>query len=197
MASPTLADATSRTRSVGKKWINAKNGMRVVPGRGDGTKDTVHAMLAPHEAVLNKAAAEKLGRSKIAKLNVDGAKKMGLRSIYKKEKKYSTGTQDIESDAEVQKDQTSRAVAVGKGNPADAMVKKIKHDLEDEDKGRTDRAPAPPSMPSSADGSQERFIDAIHKRMEHSDSLTKPSKYVKGTSDVKRGLRSVYKSRKG
>lgn len=49
-----------------------------VPGKGDGTKDTVKAKLAPGEAVLNKAAADKMGRGLIAALNKMGAQKMGL-----------------------------------------------------------------------------------------------------------------------
>jgi hypothetical protein len=43
-----------------------------VPGKGDGTVDKVPAMLAPGEAVLNKPAAEKLGRDNIAALNAVG-----------------------------------------------------------------------------------------------------------------------------
>ena len=53
-------------------------GATAVPGQGSGTVDKVPAMLAPHEAVLNKAAADKLGRGKIAALNAQGAKQMGL-----------------------------------------------------------------------------------------------------------------------
>jgi len=53
-------------------------GATAVPGQGSGTVDKVPAMLAPHEAVLNKAAADKLGRGKIAALNAAGAKQMGL-----------------------------------------------------------------------------------------------------------------------
>lgn len=49
-------------------------------GRGNPKKDTVNAKLAEGEAVLNAAAAEMLGRDKIAALNAEGAKKMGLRA---------------------------------------------------------------------------------------------------------------------
>lgn len=49
-----------------------------VPGKGDGTKDTVTANLAPGEAVLNKPAAEGMGRGLIAALNAVGAQKMGM-----------------------------------------------------------------------------------------------------------------------
>jgi hypothetical protein len=35
-------------------------------------------MLAPHEAVLNKAAADMLGRGKIAALNARGVQQMGM-----------------------------------------------------------------------------------------------------------------------
>lgn len=55
-----------------------KHGKTKIPGKGDGTKDTVPAMLAPGEAVLNKAAAETVGRKKITQLNKKGALKMGM-----------------------------------------------------------------------------------------------------------------------
>jgi hypothetical protein len=54
-------------------------GATAVPGQGSGTVDTVPAVLAPHEAVLNKAAADMMGRGRIAALNARGAKQMGLR----------------------------------------------------------------------------------------------------------------------
>jgi hypothetical protein len=54
-------------------------GATAVPGQGSGTVDKVPAMLAPHEAVLNKAAADMMGRGKIAALNARGAQQMGLR----------------------------------------------------------------------------------------------------------------------
>lgn len=50
----------------------------VVPGPGDGTVDTVNAKLASGEAVLNKAAADFLGRDLIDKINQAGAIAMGL-----------------------------------------------------------------------------------------------------------------------
>lgn len=53
-------------------------GIAKVPGKGDGTKDTVKAKLAPGEAVLNKAAADHMGRGLIHALNVMGTRKMGL-----------------------------------------------------------------------------------------------------------------------
>lgn len=49
-----------------------------VPGKGDGSKDTVPAKLAPGEAVLNKPAADMAGRGLIAVLNKMGAQKMGM-----------------------------------------------------------------------------------------------------------------------
>lgn len=49
-----------------------------VPGGGDGTVDTVNAKLAGGEAVLNKAAADFLGRDLIDKVNQAGAIAMGL-----------------------------------------------------------------------------------------------------------------------
>ena len=53
-------------------------GANEVPGQGTGRTDTVPAMLAPHEAVLNKAAADILGRGLIAALNAQGVKQMGM-----------------------------------------------------------------------------------------------------------------------
>lgn len=49
-----------------------------VGGPGDGTIDTVNAKLAAGEAVLNKAAADFLGRDLIDKINQAGAIAMGL-----------------------------------------------------------------------------------------------------------------------
>ena len=49
-----------------------------VPGKGSGKVDTVPAKLAPGEAVLNKGAAEHLGRDTIDLLNAVGQRKMGL-----------------------------------------------------------------------------------------------------------------------
>jgi hypothetical protein len=54
-------------------------GQTAVPGQGSGTTDTVPAMLAPHEAVLNRAAADMLGRGLISALNARGVKQMGMR----------------------------------------------------------------------------------------------------------------------
>lgn len=51
-------------------------GTNKVPGQGDGTVDKVPAMLAPGEAVLNKGAAEHIGRDKIAAVNAVGHAKM-------------------------------------------------------------------------------------------------------------------------
>lgn len=55
-----------------------KRGIAKVPGKGSGHVDTVHAKLAPGEAVLNKAAAEHLGRGVIKALNALGRQKMGM-----------------------------------------------------------------------------------------------------------------------
>ncbi len=49
-----------------------------ISGEGSGKVDTVPAMLAPGEAVLNKSAAEILGRGLIAALNRAGAAQMGM-----------------------------------------------------------------------------------------------------------------------
>jgi hypothetical protein len=53
-------------------------GANEVPGQGSGRTDTMPAMLAPHEAVLNKAAADLLGPVLIAALNSQGVKQMGM-----------------------------------------------------------------------------------------------------------------------
>ena len=52
-------------------------GTERVPGKGTGKVDTVPAMLAPGEAVLNKGAAEHMGRDNIKQLNQVGLAKMG------------------------------------------------------------------------------------------------------------------------
>lgn len=53
-------------------------GTSKVPGAGTGKVDTVPAMLAPGEAVLNKGAAEHFGRDNIKHLNTIGQYKMGM-----------------------------------------------------------------------------------------------------------------------
>ena len=58
--------------------LMAAMGANRVPGQGTGKVDTVPAMLAPGEAVLNKHAAETIGRARIAAANAKGARKMGL-----------------------------------------------------------------------------------------------------------------------
>ena len=79
--SPTEADARS--------WQMLHPGMPLpkdfyargtseIQGHGDGTVDTVPAMLAPKEAVLNAGAAEHLGRDVIQALNAVGLMKMGM-----------------------------------------------------------------------------------------------------------------------
>ena len=49
-----------------------------VPGKGSPKVDSVKAKLAPGEAVLNKPAADGLGRGLIAALNKMGSQKLGL-----------------------------------------------------------------------------------------------------------------------
>jgi len=58
--------------------VGMAKGATRVPGKGSGKVDTVPAVLAPGEAVLNKAAADKMGRGMIARLNKAGARKMGM-----------------------------------------------------------------------------------------------------------------------
>lgn len=62
----------------GTARVDCSAGKNRVPGKGDGKTDTVKAMLAPGEAVLNRAAAEKLGRGMIKRLNEHGQRKMGM-----------------------------------------------------------------------------------------------------------------------
>lgn len=57
---------------------NYKKGVIKVPGKGPATKDSVPAKLAPGEAVLNKAAADNMGRGMIAAANRRGAQQMGM-----------------------------------------------------------------------------------------------------------------------
>lgn len=57
---------------------NYAKGVARVPGKGDGTRDTVPANLAPGEAVLNRPAADMAGRGLIAALNALGAQRMGM-----------------------------------------------------------------------------------------------------------------------
>jgi hypothetical protein len=58
--------------------MEASAGASKVPGQGDGTVDTVAAKLAPGEAVLNKHAAEMLGRGMIKTLNDVGLAKRAM-----------------------------------------------------------------------------------------------------------------------
>lgn len=75
-----------------------KKGTAKVPGKGDGTKDTVPAKLAPGEAVLNKAAAEHMGRGLIGALNQMGAEKMGLVPVKAEgsTQNFAAGTEDVQ-----------------------------------------------------------------------------------------------------
>lgn len=63
---------------LGQNAYHAAQGATKVPGKGDGKTDTQPAMLAPGEAVLNRGAAEHLGRDTISLLNAIGARRMGL-----------------------------------------------------------------------------------------------------------------------
>lgn len=63
---------------VNRGRMGLAKGIARVPGKGSSKVDSVKAMLAPDEAVLNKAAADTLGRGLISVLNAHGAQKMGL-----------------------------------------------------------------------------------------------------------------------
>lgn len=60
--------------------LAAAMGANKVPGKGSGKVDQVPAVLAPGEAVVNKAGIKHIpgGRKTIAKANAKGAKEMGL-----------------------------------------------------------------------------------------------------------------------
>ena len=93
-----LGDAVDSVRSRYRSIGGLKKGTARVPGKGDGTKDTVPAKLAPGEAVLNKAAAEHVGRGLIAHLNSMGAEKMGLVPPPQKGKtqNFAAGTEEVQ-----------------------------------------------------------------------------------------------------
>ena len=59
--------------------IEYRKGAKRVPGRvvDQGRRDTVKAILAPGEAVLNVQAAERSGRGRIAALNREGLRERG------------------------------------------------------------------------------------------------------------------------
>lgn len=74
----TLFPSSARQFDIGGPYFGFAAGTSRVPGTGSGMLDTVPAMLAPGEAVLNRAASDALGRGLIAALNQRGAAKMGL-----------------------------------------------------------------------------------------------------------------------
>lgn len=84
--SDVLSPRPTRPRGLGLPYslsldlpeLRFAKGTARVPGKGNGTKDTVKARLAPGEAVLNKPAADMAGRGMIAALNKLGARKMGM-----------------------------------------------------------------------------------------------------------------------
>lgn len=58
--------------------VHAQGGLAQVPGQGPSNVDSVPAMLAPQEAVLNAPAADMVGRGLIEALNQIGKLKMGM-----------------------------------------------------------------------------------------------------------------------
>jgi hypothetical protein len=58
--------------------MHFRKGTSRVPGKGSGMVDSVKARLAPGEAVLNRAAADAVGRGVIAAQNAAGAARMGM-----------------------------------------------------------------------------------------------------------------------
>jgi len=77
---PRYMSNQERERQRGAGTPGFAEGTARVPGRGDGTKDTVKARLAPGEAVLNKPAAEMIGRDVIAAANTMGRPTVGATS---------------------------------------------------------------------------------------------------------------------
>jgi hypothetical protein len=80
--------------------LKAMNGANRVPGKGSGNVDTVPAMLAPGEAVLNKHAAELIGRDKIAAANAIGVAKqeqegVGMAAPKGGGRRYAGGAQNV------------------------------------------------------------------------------------------------------
>ena len=73
VASPNYTDLTDLG-----KGLRYSDGTAQVPGKGPGNVDTVPAMLAPHEAVLNAGAAQHVGPHLINVLNALGAHKMAV-----------------------------------------------------------------------------------------------------------------------
>jgi hypothetical protein len=69
-ASVTASDA--EVAAFHQHILHATQGANKVPGKGPSTVDTVPAMLAPREAVLNEHAADLIGRDKIAAANAIG-----------------------------------------------------------------------------------------------------------------------------
>jgi hypothetical protein len=67
--------AASNSQATGQ--MTFKRGTTRVPGRGDPRIDKIPAVLAPGEAVLNKPAADAIGRARIASANRRGVAAMG------------------------------------------------------------------------------------------------------------------------
>lgn len=83
-------------------------GTAQVAGKGSGKVDTVPAMLAPGEAVLNKGAAEHMGRDNIKSLNAVGLLKMGMpagkpapKAAPKGKQKFASGTDNVQQAQDV------------------------------------------------------------------------------------------------
>jgi hypothetical protein len=88
-------------------------GTAKVPGKPNGNKDTVKAKLAPGEAVLNKGAAEHMGRGLIGVLNAIGQHKMETQG-----EPGTTGSSFPQPNAGVQPmGSANQAQAFAKGTP--------------------------------------------------------------------------------
>lgn len=122
----TTDDATNQTN---RSRYGFKEGTTKVPGKGDGTVDKVEAKLAPGEAVLNKAAAEHLGRDTIALLNAIGSAKMGLNvnpqtaapEPAKGEPGYAKGTSKVPSKSSSKAKSKEDPAASGQGISPEVM----------------------------------------------------------------------------
>ena len=71
-------DKNNRGQKKGTAVVRPKGVGLKAALKASGKKDTIPAKLATGEAVLNKSAADMLGRGMIAKLNAKGAAKMGM-----------------------------------------------------------------------------------------------------------------------
>lgn len=162
-----------------------KTGVSKVPGHGSGHVDTVPAMLAPGEAVLNKGAAEHMGRGAIETLNAIGLHKMGM----------APGAPQPAQQAAPPMASKGPAKPPGRGMKKPPGFATGTSNVEDWK--RTDRMPTPPSAPTS--GSADSYDRAGSAWGNRADLTTQspvhypspaeldrnvPQRYAEGTANV-------------